>query len=103
MYDLIIKRGDTGIGFLATLSNEHGPVNLTGADVLFLCGEHRIKCLPHDITNGEVIVVFDKIHTEKTKIYVAEFKVTFKDGRVETFPNDGYLKINIKKDLGGGS
>lgn len=29
----------------------------------------------------------------------AEFQCTFSDGRVETFPNEGYLKVQVGPDL----
>ncbi len=37
--------------------------------------------------------------TDTSGIYNAEFQVTFSDGRVETFPNEGYLKVQIVSDL----
>src|SRR5699024_2841241 len=97
---IILKRGDTGIGLRATLSNDEGNVDLTGSEVHFLFGEHKINA---EIEDGKknVLVVFNDMHTMKTGIFDAEFKVRFKDGRVETSPNDSYLKIKIMQDLGG--
>lgn len=98
---LTIKQNDNGIGIKATLSNEQGPVNLTDAEVLFVMGEHEIPSQIVDAENGQVLVVFESIHTEVPGIYPAEFEVRFPDGRNETFPNDDYIKIHIMKDLGG--
>lgn len=98
---LTIKRGDTGFGVKGTLSNTDGCVDLTDASVLFLFGQHEIKAEITDALNGEVLVFFNKIHTEKVGNYSAEFEVQFKDGRVETFPNNTYIRISIINDLGG--
>lgn len=98
---ITIKRGDTGFGIKGTLTNVEGRIDLTEANVLFLYGKHEIKAYIKDAFNGEVMVFFNKIHTEKKGIYNAEFEVQFKDGRIETFPSDGYIKINIIDDLGG--
>jgi hypothetical protein len=38
--------------------------------------------------------------TDTAGTYWAEFEVTFGDGRVETYPNRGYLTVNIEPDLG---
>lgn len=96
-----LKRGDTGIGIRATLSNNAGNVDLTDADVHFLFSEHKIRASMHDAQNGVVDVVFDRFHTAQPGIFYAEFKVVFNDGRVETFPNDSFLEIHIINDLGG--
>src|SRR5699024_2476529 len=96
-----LKRGDTGIGLRATLSNDEGNVDLTGSEVHFLFGEHKINVEIEDAEKGVLIIVFNSVHTMKTGIFSAEFKVKFEDGRVETFPNDSYLKIKIMQDLGG--
>ena len=98
---IYLKRGDTGIGIKATLTNENGNVDLTDANVLFLFNGDQINAGMNDETSGQVFVTFDKRHTEKTGIFDAEFEVTFSDGRVETYPNDDYLKIHILEDLGG--
>lgn len=95
----IIKRGDTGIGLEAKLSNIKGNVNLTDADVLFLFRGYKITPVVVDAKNGKLWVVFNEIHTDKTGFFNGEFEVDFKDGRNETFPSDGYIKIQIKKDL----
>jgi len=98
---ITLKQNDTGIGILSTLSNENGPVDLLGATVLFYMGEHAISPTAQDEINGVLLVTFNSIHTVVTGLFKAEFEVKFSDGRVETFPNDGYLQVNIIKDLGG--
>ena len=98
---IVLKRGDNGIGIRATLSNENGPVDLTDASVLFLFSNFEINAQIHDAENGVVNVFLEKMHTEKTGEFYAEFEVQFSDGRVETFPNNDYLRLKIIKDLGG--
>lgn len=101
MQRLTIKRGDTGFGIKATLSNTQGCIDLTDASVLFLFDKFEIPAEISDAENGEVIVFFERTHTEDAGFYNAEFEVQFLDGRVETFPSNGYLKVHIKNDLGG--
>lgn len=94
-----LKQNDNGIGLKATLTNIDGNVDLTDADILFLFGDYEINA--NIIDASKVMVIFNKVHTSKTGFYDAEFEVKFKDGRVETFPSDGYIKIHVLKDLGG--
>jgi|SRR5690625_1022587 len=100
---LTLKRGDDGIGIKATLSNTLGCLDLTDTSVLFLFDDYEIPAQITDAENGEVLVVFEHIHTSKTGVYRGEFEVTFNDGRIETFPNDSYLNLKIMQDLGGTS
>ena len=98
---LTIKRGDTGIGVQATLSNLRGCIDLTDSTVLFIFKGENVPVDIVDAENGIVNVYFNRIHTEKSGFYNAEFEVQFPDGRIETYPSDGYLKIRIYDDLGG--
>jgi len=106
-YDLTIKRGDTRHAIKAILKGKDGdPVDLTGCEVKFimaLLGRPPVICRqPHiaDAEHGEVWVVWAPGETGVSGVYRAEFKVTYLDGRKETFPNDGYIGINIMNDLG---
>lgn len=38
--------------------------------------------------------------TDTAGEYDAEFQVTFDDGRKETYPNNGFIKVHIGPDLG---
>lgn len=99
--DLTIKRGDTGIGVQATLSNLKGCVDLTDSTVLFIFNGDSVPVDIVDAENGIVNVYFNRTQTEKCGFYNAEFEVQFPDGRIETYPSDGYLKVRIYNDLGG--
>lgn len=98
---ITLKRNDTGIGLRATLSNQDGVIDLTDASVLFLFEDHEIQAEIQDVEQGTVTVTFNSLQTSKVGMFYAEFEVRFKDGRIETYPNDGYLQINIMQDLGG--
>tara|TARA_R110000803_G_scaffold61660_1_gene121617 strand:- start:254 stop:577 length:324 start_codon:yes stop_codon:yes gene_type:complete len=37
--------------------------------------------------------------TSATGSYQVEFEVTYSDGTVETFPNDGYIRVQILEDI----
>lgn len=95
-----LKQGDTGIGLELTLENE-GAADLTNADVLFFMGNHTIYPTILDAVNGKILVTFDAEHTETAGKYKSESKVIFNDGKVETYPNDGYVEIYILKSIGG--
>lgn len=102
---ITIKRNDTKDNLKATLSNDKGPVDLTGSTVNFIMAKHGVvktkrQADIQDAINGIVWFVFDDVDTDKTGEYQAEFEVTFSDGRIETFPSDDYITINIIDDLG---
>lgn len=100
-----IKRNDNKVNLKASFSNESGTVDLTGCTVRFIMSQGmNIKidreAIIHDAVNGEVWVVFEQEDTAEAGIYRGEFEVNFPDNRKETFPNKGYILINIESDLG---
>jgi hypothetical protein len=102
---ITIKRNDTRDAIKATLSNESGLVNLDGATVRFLMSKRGVKKIDRqaqiqDATAGIVWAVFETGDTDETGLFQSEFEVTFSDGRIETFPNDGFILIDIINDLG---
>ena len=108
MYDVTLKRGDTRHAIRAVLKDATGsPVDLTDCSVSFhmapLLRPVTISRAAHieNADAGEVWVVWVPGETDVSGIYQAEFKVTWPDGRKETFPNSGYISINIIRDLGG--
>ena len=108
MYDVTLKRGDTRHAIRAVLKDADGdPVNLTDCQVKFkmapLNGPAIITRAAHieNADAGEVWVVWVPGETDTSGIYRAEFQVVYLDGRKETFPNSGYISINIIRDLGG--
>ena len=99
MYIHLIK-GDTGIGRRASLSNENGPVDLTDTnEVRFLFDNHVIYPIKEE-EKGKLLLPFNEFHTAKAGVFNASFKVTFKDGRKETFPgaeSPTRLKVYVKE------
>jgi len=83
------------------------PVDLTGATVLFhmrLATDNSVKINGGSVTvvaatAGSVRYTFTTSNTDTAGIYEAEFQVTFSDGTVQTFPNDGYITIVITDDV----
>ncbi len=107
-YDVTIKRGDTRHAIRAVLKDATGsPVNLTDCTVSFHMaplGRSAVVSREvdiHDALAGEVWVVFAPGETDVSCVYRAEFQVTYGDGRRETFPNNGYINIQILSDLRG--
>lgn len=107
-YDITIKRGDTRNAIKAILKDSSGnPVNLENCHVKFhmapLNRPAVISRAAHieNAAAGEVWVVWAPGETDVAGIYRAEFEVTYDDGRRETFPNTGYISIQILSDLGG--
>ena len=107
-YDVTLKRGDTRHALKAILKDSSGsPVDLTGCAVSFYMAplgrpptiSRQVDV--HDAEGGEVWVVFAPGETDISGVYRAEFRVTYGDGRRETFPNDGYISIQILSDLRG--
>jgi hypothetical protein len=102
---ITIKQNDTRDAIKATLSNELGPVNLTDATVRFLMSKRGVKKIDRqvqiqDAISGIVWMTFETGDTNETGLFQAEFEATFLDGRIETFPNDSFILIEIIKDLG---
>jgi hypothetical protein len=108
MYDITLKRGDTRHAIRAILKDSSGsPVDLTDCSVSFRMAplgrpptiSRQVDA--HDAEAGEVWVVWSPGETDISGVYRAEFRVTYGDGRRETFPNDGYISIQILSDLRG--
>jgi len=97
-----IKKGDTRNAIRATLKRNGQAVNLTDCHVRFLMSNgvqgHAIVDRP---LSGKCYYNIEKSISEKEGLFNFEFEVEYPDGRVETFPNDGYLRLKIVKDLGG--
>jgi hypothetical protein len=102
----IIKHNDTRTALKAILKDATGAVvNLTGCQVVFIMtyqGKVLInrQALIMNETGGEVWVVFTKQETAQVGSMNGEFKVTFPDTSIETFPNGGYIQMQILPDLG---
>ena len=112
-----IKTGDTRTPIAAKLKTPKGkPVDLTDAEVRFYMRASRPDALNRsqvpaggiildkealiiDAKGGRVAYAFDAGETDQAGIYHGEFVVTYRDASIETFPNEGYILINIGNSL----
>jgi hypothetical protein len=102
-----VKQNDTSPSMLATLQDADGnAVNVTGATIRFhmrTIGSTTSKVDDAAVIvtadNGEVRYDWDAADTDTVGSYQAEFEVTYADGSIETFPNDGYIRIEITDDI----
>jgi hypothetical protein len=98
-----LKAGDTAPMLTATLTDaEEKPIDLTGSDVAFHLLEPRggatVLDTPASIPSpddGTVAYEWADTDTDESGRYRAEFRVTYPDGTVETFPNVGYHTVLI--------
>lgn len=103
----IIKQGDTSPSLVATLlSSSREPAALTGATVQFHMRGSRASATPItgeativDPTAGQVRYDWATGDTATAGDYIAEFEVTYLDGAIETFPNDGYMDVTIQEAI----
>ena len=110
--DFKLKRGDSGSSIYAILEDGAGaPVNILGAAVRFKMGpiSGGTLVVADDATNGQVAdgsdgslgyVNYDWAQPVTfTGLYRAEWEVTYNDGLVVTYPNDGYNLVLVTPDL----
>jgi hypothetical protein len=103
----VIKQGDTSPDFVADLKHpDKSVVVLTGATVKFHMRSSRRGSTPvvgnasivNDLT-GTVKYEWAASDTASTGDYEVEFEVTFADGKIETYPNEGYLDVSIDGEI----
>ena len=102
-----IKQNDTSPSLGATLKDAQSTVvSLVGATVKLhmnsLDGVAKINqtMTVTDAEGGVIQYDWQAGDTDTVGAYYAEFQVTYVDGSVETFPNDGNLTVSIVKELG---
>lgn len=101
-----VKTGDRLPSIAATLSRVDGSaVDLTGATVKFLMRRRAGLAAVVDgtaVITGTATVRYDWGAGETATVgtYQAEFQVTYANGKLETFPNDGYIAVVVTDDIG---
>ena len=106
-----IKQNDTASFITRDLKDAFGsPVNVTGASVVFSmrvkpAGTMKITRQPSVVvTAGTGRVRYewasDGSDTNTADEYEGEFQVTYGNGKIQTFPNDGHIPIVITDDVG---
>lgn len=102
-----IKQNDTSPFLLATLKDGNDNlIDLTSATVRFHMRPIGSTTVTVDAAavvvnedQGAVKYVWDAADTDTVGSYQAEFEVTYYDGSIETFPNDGYIRVEITDDI----
>lgn len=102
-----IKQNDTQPAFQAILEDGGGdPINLDGATVRFhmrAVGSSAVKVDASasviSAINGIVRYSWSAADTDTIGSYQAEFEVTYSDASIETFPNNGYVRVEIVDDI----
>jgi len=82
-------------------------INVTGATVKFNmrnASDNTVKVNNGSVTtvsstSGRVKYSFSASDTDTAGNFDGEFEVTFVGGQVETFPNDGFIKVIITDDV----
>ena len=82
-------------------------INVTGATVKFSMRNAADKTVKINLgsvttvssTAGRIKYSFSAADTDTAGNFDGEFQVTFVGGQVETFPNDGYIKVIITDDV----
>jgi len=106
MSTFYIKRNDTSPIFRAILKDgDDIVVDVTGATVRFHMFD-QAKVVKVDAAavinigaNGDVQYEWSTGDTDTAGFFDSEFEVTFSGGRIETFPNYAYQRVQIYEDL----
>lgn len=100
-----IKQNDTSPGLRYDLSLFEGQ-ELTNASVQFhMTTVDRetvvVNAAAEVFSDADQIIQYNwsPADTAASGVYLAEFQVTFSDGSIETYPNDGYILVKITPDL----
>jgi hypothetical protein len=102
-----VKQNDTSPSILATLKDAAGAaVSLAGASVRLHMRKIGFAQVTVDqaativtAASGEVRYDWVAADTAAVGSYEAEIEVTYADGSIETFPNDGFIRVEITDDI----
>ena len=104
-----IKQNDTASFLTRDLKDAFGaPVNVTGAAVKFsmrVKPAGTVKVDDEDAVivtagTGRVRYEWTATNTNTADEYEGEFQVTYANGKIQTFPNDGHIPIVVTDDIG---
>lgn len=103
-----VKQNDTAPSIRATLKDgDDAVIDLTDATVRFhmrTIGGTTAKIdsavsIVSPATDGVVQYDWIAADTDTIGSFQAEFEVTYSNGRIETFPNSGYIRVEITDDI----
>lgn len=105
--DLTIRQGDTLPAFPVTILDSSGsPLNLAGATVTLVMRQalSSLPALsaPMTVTNptaGQVVYNWGASDTANAGLFDAEIHVALSGGGSYTYPNDGYLTVQVEENL----
>jgi hypothetical protein len=105
-----IRQGDRLPVFEVVLRDRNGPVDLTSATVKL----HMVDALHRNVVldvaalpavdqsgpdRGRVFYEWAAGDTLASRELDAEFEITFLSGKVQTFPNEGYVRVRVTPQL----
>ena len=107
MATFYVKQNDTSPAILATLKDGAGTlIELSGSTVRFhmreLGGTTAVVdavATIYDYDAAQVSYAWQAADTATAGAYEAEFEVTNVDGTMDTFPNNGYIRVQIVDDI----
>jgi hypothetical protein len=104
MADLTLKTGDTWPAFVATLEENGGPLDLTGAaGVTLRMASDNVSLTDLACTivgspvNGVVKYEWQAGDTDTPGTYVVDFLIDFGTGKLQSAPNDSEKEIVIRQ------
>jgi hypothetical protein len=107
-----IKEGDTWPPLRAQLTTGRGKgaaaIDLTNADFVQWimrsdCGGEVVNapCTIEDPLAGQVSYAWQAGDTKRAGTYIGEFEITWRDGSIQTVPNDeDYVVVDVSPQLG---
>jgi hypothetical protein len=105
-----IRQGDRLPVFEVVLRDRNGPVDLTSSTVKL----HMVDALRRNVVlNVGAAPAVDQSGEDKGRVFYewgagdtlapreldVEFEVTFLSGKVQTFPNEGYVRVRVTPQL----
>jgi hypothetical protein len=108
MADRTIKQHDTWPPLTAVLKASGLPIDLTAATLVKVLAKNSTgsvtwsgNCTVTDAAGGAVSYAWTGVtDTATANTYNIEFEIQWSSGKVTTVPNDGYLSLEVKADLG---
>ena len=97
-----IKQHDTAGPLTITCTDNGAVVNLTTATTVkvIATGAATFTRTVTGSSAGVVVMPWQTADVANVGLLQLEVEVTWGDGTIQTFPSDGFLRVNIVRDLG---